>query len=165
VEIKRLRHGRLGSGLASAHRLKAARGRAFGSAPSQPVRDAKRMARVFTRKDRHGRSVYYIDYAAILPDTGQHIRKKERVGYSRRQAESALESRLTDVRRGQFDGIFPPPTCSLVQIRGQYLKYSKLAKSPRTVARDEGILDRLRFRPLPIGVWIGSRPRTSRASE
>ncbi len=101
------------------------------------------MARVFTRKDRRGRSVYYIDYAAVHPDTGRRIRKKERVGYSRRQAEGALESRLTDLRRGRFDGIFPAATCSLVQIRGQYLKYAKLAKSPRTVTRDEGILDRL----------------------
>ena len=62
------------------------------------------MSRIYRRKDRRSRDVYYIDYAVCHPETGEQIRKRERVGYSRPEAKSALESRKTDIRRGKFDG-------------------------------------------------------------
>ncbi len=101
------------------------------------------MSRIYRRKDRRSRDVYYIDYAVCHPETGEQIRKRERVGYSRPEAKSALESRKTDIRRGKFDGIFPAPTCKLEEMRDQYLKYSHIAKRARTAERDEGIIDRL----------------------
>jgi len=94
------------------------------------------MSRVYYRKDQRGRKVFYIDYFA------KGKRKRERVGYDKRQAEQALRSRETDVIRGKFDGIFPEPEYPLENIRDQYMKYSRTAKSEDTANRDEGILDK-----------------------
>jgi hypothetical protein len=94
------------------------------------------MSRVYYRKDRRVRKVLYIDYFA------KGKRKRERVGYDRRQAEPALRSRETDIIRGKFDGIFPEPEYPLENIRNQYMKYSRMAKAEDTANRDEGILDK-----------------------
>jgi len=93
------------------------------------------MSRVYYREDQRERKVYYIDYMAM----GK--RKRERVGYDKRQAEQALRSRETDVIRGKFDGIFPEPEFTLESIRDQYMRYSRTAKAEDTARRDEGILD------------------------
>ncbi|MCZ6626100.1 MAG: tyrosine-type recombinase/integrase [Deltaproteobacteria bacterium] len=94
------------------------------------------MSRVYYRKDQRGRKVFYIDYFA------KGKRKRERVGYHKRQAEQALRSRETDVLRGKFDGIFPESEYTLEAIRNQYMKYSRTAKTEDTSNRDEGILDK-----------------------
>lgn len=101
------------------------------------------MARTYFRKDRRKIKVWYIDYMAADPETGEIKRKRERVGYSRSEAEEALQSRLTDIRRGKFDRIFPETSHTLLEIRDQYLKFAQTVKSPQTVERDDGILDKL----------------------
>ena len=98
------------------------------------------MARVFSRNDRRGKKVFYIDYPATNPATGVLVRKKERIGYSKAQAHDALTARLTDIRRGKFDGIFPDPDCFLADVWPRYLEHSTATKSPAQVTREEGIL-------------------------
>ena len=95
------------------------------------------MGSIYHKTDRKGRRVYYIDYRVM------GIRKRERVGYTEKEAEEALQSRMTDIRRQKFDGIFPEPTCTLQEIRDQYLKFSKTTKSPQTCDREQGIIDGL----------------------
>ena len=74
------------------------------------------MARVFFRTDRKGRKVWYVDYSFRDPETGAQFRKKERVGFSRAQAEESLQSRLTDIRRMKFDWILPEQSCLLEEL-------------------------------------------------
>ena len=95
------------------------------------------MGSIYHKIDRRGRKVYYIDYRV------RGVRRRERVGSSKRAAQEALESRLTDVRRHKFDRIFPETVYTLSEIRDQYLKSSKTTKSIRTCERDRGIVDRL----------------------
>lgn len=95
------------------------------------------MGSIYHKTDRKGRKVYYIDYRV------RGVRKRERVGFSKRAAQEALESRSTDIRREKFDGIFPEPSYTLAEIRDQYLKFSETTKSPGTYERDQGIIDRL----------------------
>jgi len=98
------------------------------------------MARIYDRKDRRGRKVFYIDYFARDPRKGTAQRKRERVGYSRQAAEQALQSRVTDIRRGKFDGIFPESTYTLDQFKDEYIRRHSKRKSDGG-ARDEGIID------------------------
>lgn len=99
------------------------------------------MARVYYRKNRKGQKVYYLDYMA------RGIRKRERVGYSKDEADEALQSRLVDIRREKFDHILPEPCCTLKKIWPRYLKHSMATKSRRQVAREEGIY-KLHLKPL-----------------
>lgn len=94
------------------------------------------MARVYARKGRRGKNVWYVDY------TVEGVRRRERVGYSQRQAEEALQSRLTDIRRRKFDRILPEPSVTLSEIWPRYLKHSEAAKSRRQVQREVGIYRR-----------------------
>ena len=93
------------------------------------------MGAIYHKTDRKGRKVYYIDYRV------RGVRKRERVGFNKRAAQEALESRLTDIRRQKFDGIFPEPTCTLAEIREQYFRVSKTTKSKRTHERERGIVE------------------------
>ncbi len=95
------------------------------------------MGSIYQKTDRKGRKIYYIDYRV------NGIRRRERVGYSRKEAKEALESRLTDIRRQRFDRIFTEPLYTLSEIRDQYLRYSKTVKSLSTYERDTGVVDRL----------------------
>ena len=92
------------------------------------------MGSIYDKTDRKGRKVYYIDYRV------KGVRKRERVGFGKREAQEALESRLTDIRRQKFDGIFPEPSYTLEDICEQYLKFSKTTKSPRSYERDKGVI-------------------------
>ena len=94
------------------------------------------MARTYKRKDRRGREVFYIDYTVL------GVRKRERVGYDKRQAEDALESRKTDIRRRKFDGILPDPTCRLEEIWKRYLPHSRTTKSAKQVDREINIYNK-----------------------
>ena len=93
------------------------------------------MGSIYHKTEGRGRKVYYIDYRV------KGIRKRERVGFSKRAAQEALESRLTDIRRQKFDGIFPEPVCTLAEIREQYLRFSSTTKSIPTYQRDCGVID------------------------
>jgi len=84
--------------------------------------------------DRRGRKIYYIDYSV------KGVRRREHVGYSKKEAENALQSRLTDIRRKKFDHILPESHYTLEQIENQYLRHSKTTKSPHTYERDQNIL-------------------------
>ena len=95
------------------------------------------MGGIYHKTDRKGRKVYYVDYRVM------GIRKRERVGYTEKEAEEALQSRMTDIRRQKFDGIFPEPSYTLLEVRDQYLKFSKTTKSPQTCDREQGIIDDL----------------------
>ena len=92
------------------------------------------MGSVYHRINARGKKVYYISYYV------QGVRKKERVGYDDKQADEALESRMTDIRRQKFDGIIPEPNYTLSQIKDQYLRYSKSRRSEKTYHRDKGIV-------------------------
>ena len=100
------------------------------------------MARVYDRSNRRGQKVWYIDYSAVNPKTGLPERKRERVGYSKREAEEALQSRLTDIRRERFDNIFPEGTCTLEEIWPRYRAHSKAMKSQGQVEREKGIYEK-----------------------
>ena len=65
------------------------------------------------------------------------------MGFDKREAEEALQSRMTDIRRQKFDGIFPERPFYLREIRDQYFRYSKTTKSQGTYQRDCGIIDQL----------------------
>ena len=93
------------------------------------------MGSIYHKTDGKGRNVYYIDYRV------KGVRKRECVGFSKRAAQEALESRLTDIRRQKFDGIFPEPVCMLADIREQYLRFSSTTKSTPTYQRDCGVID------------------------
>ena len=95
------------------------------------------MGSIYQKADRKGRKIYYLDYRV------NGIRKRERVGYSRKEAKEALESRLTDIRRQRFDRIFTEPLFTLSEIRDQYLRYSETVKSLSSYERDKGVVDRL----------------------
>ena len=102
-------------------------------------------------EDRRGRKIYYIDYYA------QGIRRREHVGYSKKEAENALQSRLTDIRRRKFDHILPESRYTLKQIESQYLRHSKTTKSPPTYERDQSILEcHLIPKELDDGASVGS---------
>jgi len=92
------------------------------------------MGSVFHKTNARGKKVYYISYYV------QGVRKKERVGFSKKQANESLQSRMTDIRRQKFDGIIPEPNYTLEEIRDQYLRYSKTVKSEKTCQRDKGIV-------------------------
>ena len=91
---------------------------------------------VFWRKDQRDRKVYYIDYYV------QEVRRRERVGYSRTEANEALESRRTDIRRKKFDRILPEPRYTLEQIKDEYLRKHSKTKSASGYKRDAGILEK-----------------------
>ncbi len=95
------------------------------------------MARVFTRTDRRGRTVYWIDYGC------EGLRRRERVGFDQGQAEDALESRLTDIRRGKFDGILPQSNVTLEQLQADYFRKTALVKTTETLTRQQDIMKRL----------------------
>jgi len=92
------------------------------------------MGSVYHRSNARGKRVYYISYYV------QGTRKKERIGLSKKEANEALESRMTDIRRQKFDGIIPEPNYTLEQVKDQYFRYSKSVKSEMTCQRDKGIV-------------------------
>ena len=92
------------------------------------------MGSVFHKTNARGKRVYYISYYV------QGVRKKERIGLSKKQANEALQSRMTDIRRQKFDGIIPEPNYTLEQVKDQYFRYSKSVKSEMTCQRDKGIV-------------------------
>jgi len=94
------------------------------------------MGSVFHRINGRGKTVYYISYYV------QGTRKKERIGLSKKEANEALQSRMTDIRRQKFDGIIPEPNYTLEQVKDQYFRYSKSVKSEMTCQRDKGIVTR-----------------------
>ncbi len=99
---------------------------------------------LYFKKDRNGRKVWYIDYYFVDPRSGARRRRRERVGYSKAEAQSALESRRTDVRRKKFDGILPEretASMTLAELRDRYLRHSKTKKTRQTAERERGILD------------------------
>ena len=98
------------------------------------------MASIYSRPNRKGKDVWYIDYRFTDPDTGTRVRKKERIGTSKEHAEESLQSRLTDIRRQKFDGILPEPTCLLEDIWARYLEHSEVTKTPAQVEREKGIM-------------------------
>jgi len=91
---------------------------------------------IFHKNDRKGRKVWYVDYYA------EGIRKRERVGYNEREAAEALQSRMTDIRRQKFDGIFPESDYYLSEIKQQYLSYSRTSRSLGSYEREEGIIQK-----------------------
>src|SRR5207249_1782653 len=97
----------------------------------------REMGSVFFGLDRDGKKVYWINYRAA------GIRKRERVGYRLSEAKTALESRMTDVRRGKLDGIFPEAHYTLNDIKTKYEKHSETVKSAETAVRDKGIIQLL----------------------
>ena len=96
---------------------------------------------LMTRTDRHGKTVYYIDYYIKDPKTGKRKRKRERVGYRKKEAEQAIQSRQTDIRRAKFDGILPEPTCTLEDIKDDYLRRHLSSKSEGTRIRNKDIIE------------------------
>ena len=75
------------------------------------------MGSVYHRINGRGKTVYYIPYYV------QGTRKKERIGLSKKEANEALQSRMTDIRRQKFDGIIPEPNYTLEQVKDQYFRY------------------------------------------
>lgn len=99
---------------------------------------------LYHKKDRNGRKVWYIDYYFVDPRSGARRRRRERVGYSKAEAQSALESRRTDIRRRKFDHILPEPpkpSITLAEMRDRYLRHAATHKSAQTVSREKSILD------------------------
>ena len=97
------------------------------------------MASIYSRPNRKGKDIWYIDYRFTDPDTGARVRRKERVRGNKEDAEASLQSRLTDIRRAKFDGILPEPCALLEDVWERYLEHSETHKSPAQVTREKGI--------------------------
>ena len=97
------------------------------------------MAMIYSRPNRNGKNVWYIDYRFTDPDTGARVRKKERIRGNKEDAQASLQSRLTDIRRQKFDGILPEPTCTLEDLWERYTKHAQATKSRQVCEREAGI--------------------------
>jgi len=82
---------------------------------SRILKKGDELGSIYDKPNRKGRKDYSIDYRV------KGVRKRERVGFSKREAQEALESRLTDIRRQRFEGVFPEPSYTLEDIYQQYL--------------------------------------------
>ena len=94
------------------------------------------MGSIYFKRDRKGRKVYYVDYRV------KGVRRREKVGYRLGEAEEALASRMTDIRREKFDGILPELQCTLSEVWNRYSEHSRSTKSAQQVEREKGICEK-----------------------
>ena len=83
---------------------------------------------IYDKPNRKGRKDYSIDYRV------KGVRKRERVGFSKREAQEALESRLTDIRQ-KFEGVFPETHAAPIKFHPGNSDKVNGSKPPKAVPR------------------------------